>query len=264
MNESKRRAKGEERENILTIPNLLCLSRIIASPYIAHLIINSGNYPWALAVFGYAGITDALDGWIARNVPGQKSSLGSFLDPLSDKVLMTTLYLSLTYVDLIPSWLTSLVVSRDLFLIYAGLYVRYMSVDPPVTLTRYLDFSIPTAQVNPTTISKVNTIVQLGLVGVALCAPVFDFAAHPAFLGLCGLTACTTFASAVSYAFFRDVYTFANRAYDHQLPKRLTAFILFILFNVAFVYWMPKTDQKPPPIKLNPFQVDQMKTKDDS
>ena len=74
-----------------------------------------------------------LDGWIARNVPGQMSKFGSFLDPLSDKVLMTTMYISLTYVDMIPSWLTSLVVSRDLFLIYAGLYVRYMSVEPPVS-----------------------------------------------------------------------------------------------------------------------------------
>jgi len=232
---------NEERENILTVPNLLCLSRIALSPYIAHLIIHDGNYPWALAVFGYAGITDALDGWIARNVPGQMSSLGSFLDPLSDKVLMTSLYLSLTYVDLIPSWLTSLVVSRDLFLVYAGLYVRYMSVQPPVTLKKYLDFSIPTAQVNPTTISKINTLVQLALVGVALCAPVFDFAHHPAFMALCGVTACTTFASAVSYAFFRDVYTFKNRAYEHHFGKKLTAFVLFILFNVAFVYNMPKS-----------------------
>ena len=49
-----------ERENILTIPNLLCLSRIAISPYLAHLIIHTGNYPWALAVFGYAGVTDAV------------------------------------------------------------------------------------------------------------------------------------------------------------------------------------------------------------
>ena len=50
-----------ERENILTIPNFLCLSRILMSPYIAHLIIHTGNYPWALAAFGYAGITDLVN-----------------------------------------------------------------------------------------------------------------------------------------------------------------------------------------------------------
>ena len=52
--------KRLERENILTVPNLLCLTRIALSPYIAHLIIHNGDYPWALAVFGYAGITDAV------------------------------------------------------------------------------------------------------------------------------------------------------------------------------------------------------------
>jgi len=174
-----------ERENILTIPNLLCLSRIAMSPYIAYLIVQTGNYPWALAAFGYAGITDLLDGWIARNFRGQASTFGSFLDPLSDKILMTTMYLSLTYVGMIPEWLTSLVVSRDLFLVYAGLYVRYMSVEQPVTLKKYLDFSIPTAQVNPTMISKVNTSIQMGLVVVALCAQIFDFLNHPAYLAIC-------------------------------------------------------------------------------
>ena len=51
-------------------------------------------------------------------------------------------------------------------------------------MSKYMDFSIPTAQVNPTTISKINTTVQMGLVVVALCAPIFDFQTHPAYLGL--------------------------------------------------------------------------------
>jgi CDP-alcohol phosphatidyltransferase. len=59
--------------------------------------------------------------------------LGSFLDPLADKILVATLYLSLTYVGLIPVELTSLVVSRDVLLVYAGLYIRYMGVTPPVS-----------------------------------------------------------------------------------------------------------------------------------
>lgn len=75
-----------------------------------------------------------LDGWIARRFPSQKSAIGSFLDPLSDKILMTTMFLSLTYVHVIPAALTALVVSRDILLIYAGLYVRYMSVVPPVSI----------------------------------------------------------------------------------------------------------------------------------
>ena len=73
-----------------------------------------------------------LDGWIARKVPGQASKLGSFLDPLADKILVTTMYLSLTTASLIPAPLTALIISRDVLLVYAGLYIRYMSVKPPV------------------------------------------------------------------------------------------------------------------------------------
>jgi cardiolipin synthase len=120
------------REKIVTVPNLLCLSRIVLAPYLVHLV-NAGHYEWAMGIFAYAGITDLLDGYIARNFKGQASSLGTFLDPLADKILVVSLYLSLTYVDLIPAALTSLVVSRDVLLVYAGLYIRYMSVVPPVS-----------------------------------------------------------------------------------------------------------------------------------
>ena len=145
-----------------------------------------------------------------------------------------------------------------------------------------MDFSIPTAQVNPTMISKVNTSIQMGLVVVALCAPIFDFLNHPAYLAIwwaktpkkityylysnknkfgsdfwfflfqyfSGVTASTTFASAVSYAFTKKVYTLKNKADDEQFGKRLTAFILFICFNVGFIYLMPKTEHKPSTLKL--------------
>ena len=56
----ERKERSETFENVLTIPNFLCLSRILMSPYIAHLIVQTGNYPWALAAFGYAGITDLV------------------------------------------------------------------------------------------------------------------------------------------------------------------------------------------------------------
>ena len=73
-----------------------------------------------------------MDGWIARKFPGQASKLGSFLDPLADKILVTTMYLSLTTASLMPAPLTALIISRDVLLVYAGLYIRYMSVKPPV------------------------------------------------------------------------------------------------------------------------------------
>jgi len=229
----------QKHENIFTIPNLLCVSRIIASPYLAHVIINNGDFSWALAIFMYAGATDAIDGWIARVYPSQRSAFGTFLDPLSDKILIVTAYLSLAYVVLIPCWLTALVVSRDLLLTFAGCCVRFMSLPTPFTLKKYFDMSLPSAQVLPTNISKINTMVQLLLVATALSAPIFDLANHPAYFALCGLTATTTFASAVSYAFSKSVYKFKFREHDHQYGKRITVFIFFILFNLGFLYAIP-------------------------
>jgi len=228
----------KEKDNVLTIPNLLCVGRIVAAPYLSHLIIQ-GNFTWAAAIFVCAGATDMLDGWIARNFRGQKSSLGSFLDPLADKILVATLYLSLTYVNMIPASLTGLVVSRDLLLVYAGLYIRYMSVIPPFTLGKYFDVSLPTAQVNPTTISKINTGLQFSLLAVTLASPLMGYMNHPYLHYLWAATGATTFLSAVSYAFMKDTYKFSHREYDHQFGKKLTAFILFVVFNVGFTAMFP-------------------------
>lgn len=116
----------EKKDRIVTIPNLLCVSRIVAAPYIAYCIA-SADYATAAALFVYAGATDMADGAIARRYvhqfmvsksklclrfPSQASSLGSFLDPLSDKILVGIVYLALTYAGQIPASLTGLIVSR--------------------------------------------------------------------------------------------------------------------------------------------------------
>lgn len=74
-----------------------------------------------------------LDGWIARTWESQASKMGSFLDPMADKILIATLFLSLTYADLIPIGLTSLIIARDLLLVVAGFVIRYQSLPPPVS-----------------------------------------------------------------------------------------------------------------------------------
>jgi len=239
---SKRHAASgseiEKKDRIFTIPNMLCVSRIIAAPYLAHLI-SSGDFLLASGVFAYAGATDFLDGYIARNFKNQASSLGSFLDPLSDKILVCTAFISLTYAGLIPASLAGLIVSRDLFLVYAGLYIRYMSVIPPFSLKKYFDASLPTATVQPTTISKINTGLQFILIAVSLGAPLFQLQNHPYLHYLWAATGATTFLSAVSYAFMKDTYKFSHRPYDHQFGKKLTAFILFVLFNIGFTLSFP-------------------------
>ena len=171
------------------------------------------------------------DGYIARNFKNQASSLGSFLDPLSDKILVGkrtinqyylqlassrdcvnsgTVFLALTYANLIPASLTGLIVSRDLFLVYAGLYIRYMSVVPPFSLQKYFDPTLPTATIQPTTISKVNTALQFLLIAVSLAAPLAGLQSHPSLHYLWAATGATTFLSAVSYAFMKVTTCFSG------------------------------------------------------
>ncbi|XP_072929982.1 probable cardiolipin synthase (CMP-forming) [Epargyreus clarus] len=194
-----------EKENVFTVPNILCMTRIVMSPYIGYLILQD-NYNFALGLLVFAGVTDLLDGWIARNWKGQSTKMGSFLDPMADKVLIATLFITLTWQELIPLALTLLIVGRDAALVVAGFVIRYMSLPPPRTLSRYFDVTHATAQLAPTFISKVNTAVQLLLVGTTLASPVFGYVDHPALQALCGITAASTVVSAVSYLISKDTY----------------------------------------------------------
>lgn len=185
-------------ENPWTIPNLLCVCRIALSPYLGYLIIHQHFY-LSLALFTLAGATDLLDGYIARTWPNQKSALGSALDPLADKILISVLYVSLTYAQLIPAPLTALVILRDIGLIAAVFWVRYKTVPPPVTLSKFFNPCYTTAQLKPTLFSKVNTAIQLLLVAASLAAPVFKYTDSPLLQSLWYITAVTTAASGYSY-----------------------------------------------------------------
>ena len=122
---------------------------------------------------------------------------------MSDRLPAGSAYLALTYANLIPASLTGLIVSRDLFLVYAGLYIRYMSVVPPFTIKKYFDPTLPTATIQPTTISKVNTGLQFLLIAVSLAAPLLHLESHSALHYLWAATGATTLLSAVSYAFMK-------------------------------------------------------------
>lgn len=89
------------RENVFTYPNGLSLLRIVLTPVLSFCILHH-YLATSLCIFVVASATDLLDGYIARTFPAQRSVLGSVLDPLADKLLVTTLFLSLTSVDLIP------------------------------------------------------------------------------------------------------------------------------------------------------------------
>ncbi len=121
------RDRVEQKLRPLTLPNFLTLLRMAMIPFIV-LAIAERDFPLALAVFVLAGITDALDGWIARRFDAA-SVVGSYLDPLADKLLLTFVYVALT-VDFgqeirIPLWLTILTLFRD-FLILLMAVVLYV------------------------------------------------------------------------------------------------------------------------------------------
>ncbi|XP_029114578.1 cardiolipin synthase (CMP-forming) isoform X1 [Scleropages formosus] len=190
--------KEQLYENPWTIPNLLCMARMGLAPVLGYLIVEQ-YFHLSLGLFVLAGATDLLDGYIARNWANQKSALGSALDPLADKILISVLYVSLTYASLIPAPLTALVISRDVALIAAVFYVRYKTIPPPRTLSKYFNPCYATAQLKPTLISKVNTVVQLVLAAATLAAPVFHYTDSAFLQALWLITALTTAASGYSY-----------------------------------------------------------------
>ncbi|ETS75670.1 hypothetical protein PFICI_12614 [Pestalotiopsis fici W106-1] len=190
-------------ENIYTIPNLLTFSRIIASPFIGYAILHDAH-AWALGLFVYAGVSDLLDGWIARRWKLQ-TVVGSIVDPMADKMLMTILTVCLAAKGALPIWLAGIILGRDVGLAISAIYYRWISLPPPKTFTRYWDFSLPSAEVRPTTISKYNTFLQLALMGSTVVAPlVTGIEVGPALIGLQYIVATTTIWSGLSYVFSKD------------------------------------------------------------
>ncbi len=110
----------------LTIPNLITLARLLLTPLFVIFLIQ-GAYHRALLVFLLAGVSDLVDGLIARTW-SQKSRLGSYLDPLADKVLMAASFVTLSIYKEIPSWLTVVVISRDLALAFGVLICRLAEI----------------------------------------------------------------------------------------------------------------------------------------
>ncbi|XP_022163673.1 probable cardiolipin synthase (CMP-forming) [Myzus persicae] len=202
IKETKSKVRDTIKENVWTVPNMLCMTRIVLSPYLGYLIVN-GNFEYALSFVAIASVTDLIDGWIARNFQGQKSKLGSFLDPMADKVLVGTMFFTLTYIDLIPIYLTGIIILRDLVLIGAAFQIHYISIPKPRTLSKLFDVTNTNVQLAPMFISKVNTTVQLAMVCATLAAPVFEFVDHPALKALWWLTTATTVSSAISYIVHR-------------------------------------------------------------
>ncbi|MBF9232353.1 CDP-alcohol phosphatidyltransferase family protein [Microvirga alba] len=135
----------------MTIPNLITIARLILVPIVIVMIMQQ-RWAAAFILFVVAGISDAVDGFIARHF-NMQSEFGAYIDPLADKALLVSIYISLAVVGAIPSWLAIVVVSRDAMIVAAVLLSWVM--DRPVTI-------------KPLLVSKLNTLAQLAFAAFAL------------------------------------------------------------------------------------------------
>jgi len=135
----------------MNIPNFLSLLRIILVPVFVIFLIHQ-EYNNALITFVIAGLTDVLDGTMARLLNSQ-TKLGSYLDPIADKLLLTTSFVTLAILGIIPSWLTVIVISRDFIILLGIAIISLMSIN---------------FEIKPAFIGKVTTALQIAAVFFSL------------------------------------------------------------------------------------------------
>lgn len=172
----------DDKQTIVNIPNLISFARICLVPFIVwYLLID--EFVTGFILFSIAGISDFIDGWLAR-FQNIQTVFGAYLDPIADKLLMTSIYLVLTLMGYIPWWLTVLVIIRD-FLIVTMLAIARMKHKQ--------------IHMAPLLISKFNTLVQIVVVMAVLANLAFGFGADMAINYLFWLAAATTVISSFAY-----------------------------------------------------------------
>lgn len=178
----RERARRGSRGTRLSIPNLITLGRIILVPIVVWAI-TSGEMRVAFFLFLAAGISDAVDGFLAKRFH-MASELGAYLDPLADKALIVSIYVALGVAGALPISLVILVVSRDIMII-SGFMLSWL-VDRPMPI-------------KPLPVSKVNTVVQIVLATLVLAEQGFAFNAAPVTAIIIGLVAILTLLSIAFY-----------------------------------------------------------------
>jgi cardiolipin synthase len=174
-------AAGRRRTN-LTVPNVITIMRFLLVPAVIWALL-SGEMAWAFAFFVIAGISDGVDGFIARHF-NQQSRLGAYLDPVADKLLLVSVFVVLGLMGELPLWLVVLAVSRDALIIMAVMLSSLMG--HPVT-------------VKPLFVSKANTAVQIVLAAAVLADLAFGLGWDVARGVLVLVSGLLTVASAAAY-----------------------------------------------------------------
>jgi len=174
--------KMSAKVRLLNIPNGITVFRIFLVPVVIWLII-SDQMQWAFFALFLAGITDALDGYLAKKF-GLLTELGAYLDPLADKALLVSIYIVLGLSGHLPVWLVIAVVSRDLLII--GAIMLSWMLERPVKL-------------RPLFVSKVNTAFQIILAGLVVADLAFELGLAPLNQILIWITGVLTVVSAAAY-----------------------------------------------------------------
>ena len=187
------------------LPNGLCVLRMLLSVPIAWLLLR-GQFALTLMVFVVAAVTDAADGFLAKRFQWQ-TELGKILDPLADKLLLVVVFVTLARLQLVPMWLTVLVVVRDLVITSGAICYRWLYG--------------PIVGAAPTLISKLNTLVQIVYVaGVVSAASLhslqIDWPLPTAMQWALGAVVVTTLSSGADY-----VLTYSRRAAQAHQAQRL-------------------------------------------
>jgi cardiolipin synthase len=171
------------RARLIThLPNLISLARLLLVPVAIVMIVHS-HWRAALVVFAIAGISDAIDGFIARRFD-LRSVLGAYLDPLADKALLVSIYVTLALARVIPAPIAVLVVARDAIIV--GAAIQAWLAD-----RRFI--------VQPLYISKLNTAAQIGVAALVLAAKAFRWSGQGWIDAGLGLVVLLTGASAAAY-----------------------------------------------------------------
>jgi cardiolipin synthase len=174
------------------LPNIICFARIaLVWPIVVTL--QAGEYDLSVLLFIVAAVSDGLDGYLAKRF-GWTSDLGKFIDPLADKLLLVAVFVTLTWLGLVPWWLTAAAVARDVMIGLGALIFRLW---------------FGPLRGRPTVISKINTLLQLGyLLGVMVRAA-FGLLPREMLDALAVITLITTVLSWADY-----IFAFTRRAWD--------------------------------------------------
>lgn len=180
--------------DIVTIPNLVTLSRLAMTPFIVAAIVN-GRHIQAAWIFAAAAFTDLLDGQLAR-LWKTESRAGQYLDPIADKVLLSGVFIALGIHGSIPIWYVALVLGRDIALVVASAIAMLVS--------RYNDYT-------PTLWGKISTLFQITTAILAMAGNAIPFPNFPELLRLVTLISATATAWSALHYTWRGVSFFIRR-----------------------------------------------------